>query len=215
MAVSFFIQNNQPNKIEALEIDVTLSEGHEFSNNITSYPVDEGFNITDHIQQQSPSLSITGLTSNTPVQYFSGSIGKLIRSDFTNRIQETFKLLLNYAGFQIPKHPGAESIQIMTPKLLTIVTGYMVYKDMAIRKVSFPREKATGGSIQYTLDLVQIRKVSSKYSIISVSSNQSGKAPNTEKQSSKTVNAGKNTTSQASNESLAYKGLGYLKGLIK
>lgn len=212
---SFFVQNGQPNKIEALEIDVTISENHEFSNNITSYPVDEGFNITDHIQQQSPVLSITGLTSNTPVQYFSGQIGKLIRADYTNKIQETFKLLLNYAGFQVPKHPGSESIQIMTPKLLTIVTGYTIYKDMAIRKVSFPREKATGGALQYTLDLVHIRKVSSKYSIISTANNQSGKAPNIEKQASKTVNTGKNTTTQASSESLASKGLGYLKGFIK
>lgn len=212
---SFFVQNNQANKIEALEIEVTLSENHEFTNNITSYPVDVGFNITDHIQQQQPKLSVSGLTSNTPVQYFSGQIGKLLRADLTNRIQETFKILLNYAGFQLPKHGGADSIQIMTPKLLTIVTGYTIYRNMAIQKVNFPREKGTGGAIQYNLDLIQIRKVESKYSLISNTSSLSGKAPNVKEQASKTINTGKNTTTEATSESLAYKGLSALKGLLK
>jgi len=159
----FLFQNKPATKIEALEVEITISENHEFSNVVTSYPVDVGFNITDHVQQQPPRLTITGLTSNTPVQYFTGKISKLVREDLTNRIADTFKILLNYTGFQLPVHAGQDSVTVINPRLLTIKTGLMIYRDMIIQKLSFPREKSTGESLQYTLELVQIRKVKSKY----------------------------------------------------
>lgn len=212
--VSFFIQNAKSNKIEALEIDTTITENHEFTNIITSYPVDIGFNISDHVQQQQPKLSITALTSNTPVQYFSGQISRLVRKDLTSKIQETFRLLINYAGFQIPKHAGADSIQPIDPKLLTIVTGYNVYRNMFIQKISFPRDKSTGDSIQYNIEFTQIRKVSSKYSFISNASSLNGKAPGIEKQADKTKNIGKETLEEVPEESLPYKGFQFLKGKL-
>lgn len=219
---TFFIQGNKPNKIEALEIEVTLSENHEFTNNITSYPVDAGFNITDHIQQLPPRLTITGLTSNTPVQYVTitkiigGQLQKRVtQEDLTNRIYQTFNLLIGYAGFVPPKHGESVEVKIGTPKLLTIVTGLMIYKNMAIQRISFPRDKGTGESLQYTIDLIQVRKVSSQYTYINVASNQSGKAPNIEKQAAKTANTGKQVADPASESSPAYNAYLALKGIIK
>jgi len=212
MGISLFIQQNQRNKIEALEIDMTISENHEFTNNVTSYPVDVGFNITDHVKPQPPKLTLVGLTSETPVQYFSGQIGNLVKSDLTNRVNETFRLLLNYAGFQVPKHGGADSLRPINPSLLTIVTGYTIYRNMVVQQINFPREKATGRSIQYNLTLVHIRKVSALYSVID---NTSSKVPNAKTQAAETINTGKNTTEIVTEESIPYKGLTFLKGLIQ
>lgn len=49
-------------------IDVSLSETHGVSAEVTDHPVEEGANIADHIRPQPRTFSIQGLVTNTPIE---------------------------------------------------------------------------------------------------------------------------------------------------
>lgn len=186
--VSLYTNTYDPNKIQSLEIgdiaiDVTRSEGHSFKNDVPKFPVENGFNITDNVKQQNPVLTITGLSSNTPVFFnkiaqgvFDGT-EKLIRENYTNRVQQTFNFLLTCAGYTPTKQATGEILQkVNKPKILVIVTGLMIYRDMIITSLDIPRHSKSGDGLEFNITFEQITIVNSKYETRPV---VAGKAPNT------------------------------------
>lgn len=213
---------NDPNTIECLElgnieIDVTISEKHNFKNSIPRYPVENGLDISDNIRQSSPVLILTGLTSNTPIIMTSparkdeNGIIRIIRDDYTNRVQQTFNYLIKCAGYSPVKQPDGEIFQKENkPKILTIVTGLMIYRNMAITFLDFPRDRGTGESLPYSITFEYVRKVNSQYSTKPVSTS---KAADTDKKAQKTDNKGKKK-GETVTDSLILKGATLLNNAI-
>jgi len=201
--VSIFSNWGNPMIIESLElgklsIDVVLTENHSYKNIITRYPVEEGFDITDNVKREPPSLTISGITSNTPVSLTSPSktdsngVLQIVREDLTNKIQQTFNYLLMCAGFTPVKQATGEIyVKENVPKLLIIITGFMVYRDMVITNLSFPRDYKSGMGLSYSITFDHIRRVSSKYENKPVSVK---KAKGVDKLSSKTDKQGTKET---------------------
>ena len=60
----FFITDT---KIDDLTLDVATVVDHSFSSEVTTHPVSEGEDISDHITPQADVVTITGIISRTPI----------------------------------------------------------------------------------------------------------------------------------------------------
>lgn len=123
--------SRKKNAIGSLTIEATLSENHEARSQVTQQPVELGSNISDHIINEPDRVSITGFISNTPVA-----------GGFSNRAQDAFEALYAIRDAK---------------ELVTVVTGYRVYNNMAISSISIPRDQFTGESIRFTVELIEVR----------------------------------------------------------
>jgi hypothetical protein len=147
MALNILFRNDNLNRIENLVFDATLSEAHEGKSQVTNYSVEDGSQISDHIINQPDKLVIEGFVTNSSL-----SGGGATAS------QQAFNQL-----FQLRSEK----------KLVTVVTGFKVYNDMAILSISVPKTRATGDSISFTVELQKITKVGSS-SVTSFASSIAG-----------------------------------------
>lgn len=112
-------------------LDATLAEDHLYNARATSYPVEDGRNITDHIINEPETINISGIVSDTPLSILSGF----------NRSVDAFNRLIN----------------IYTNKqLVTVVTGIKVYTNMCIVSLQVPRNVQTGQSLTFNIELQKI-----------------------------------------------------------
>jgi len=126
--------------LASIDLDVTIDEGHEWGNDITSSPVESGAPITDHIQPLNDKLSITGMVSNASL---SDAVLQAMDVD-TDRVQTTFDALR----------------QIKEDRtLVTVYTRYQVYTDMAIGRITIPRSNQVGEAIQFSVEFQKVRIV--------------------------------------------------------
>lgn len=212
--ISIFTNWKNPVRIENLEIDTVLREDHRYSNIITNYPVEKDADITDHIQQKPEVLILEGLTSNTPVRFVSENFKELLREDNSNRMQIAFNVLLGYAGYSPPKQPNVEPVKVSEPQILTIVTGYKVYTQMAISHLTFPRGRESGEAANYRIEFKKIRFVEAEFTEIQKTSSLGGKAENIDNQAAKTQNTGKNTAKEEPQTSLLLQSARTVKGWL-
>lgn len=119
-------------KLGNIVIKVFNQETHSRTNTITRYPVEEGSDITDHIQDLPPVLNISCLIE--------------AEEDGSN-IFEKFKELEDLAS---------------SKEVISVVSGLKVYNDMVITNLSIPRTSKNGGSLTFSASLEQIRIVSSQ-----------------------------------------------------
>ena len=132
----------------SIDLDVTMDESHEWQNDVTTNPVENGSPISDHIQIMSDKLRITGMISDSSIsdaviKQFSGIDG----TQFLTRVQTAFDVLRKLKEDR---------------KLITVYTKYKVYTDMAITSLSIPRNNQTGDSIQFSIEFLNIRIVNTQ-----------------------------------------------------
>jgi len=178
---TLFAQLNTPGttvQSETVEIgfDITRSQDHAFDNTVTSNPIEDGSHITDHIINEPDRLNLRGMITDTPVRFLSGiqdiaeqGLGGESRSKSTF---DTFKELRD------------------TKALVTIVTGLNIYTNMAIRSFTVPRDNTTGETLEFTLDLINVKVVSSK-TVAVADQIVKDNPPGTKDQGASTVDAGK------------------------
>jgi len=125
-------KTNTEKKIGNLIIDAFISETHSRSNTISVYPVENGSDISDHVQEQPKSLFITGIIS--PV------------GDGSNVISSFLEL---------------EKI-MKSKEVLNVVSGLKVYTNMIITSLVLPRTAQNGASLNFSATMEEIRIVSSQ-----------------------------------------------------
>ena len=76
--------------VVSLDLDVTQDEAHEWSNDVTQFPVELGSQITDHIQPLPDKLTISGVITNSAIG--ENALEELNGGD--DRVQTAFDLLL-------------------------------------------------------------------------------------------------------------------------
>jgi len=132
--------------IASLDFDATLDELHEWKNEVTQNPVETGSPITDHIIEKPDKLRLQGVITNSPLrgefagQYFGGDTQ-------SPRIQTAFDAIREL-------HKSRD--------VVVVYTKHAIYTDMAIESVSIPRNAQIGEEVQFTMDLVNIRLVSTQ-----------------------------------------------------
>lgn len=132
-----------PDAIGYLELEVTLSESHSWANEVTSNPVEEGEETSDHIKPQPDIVTMQGLTTTTPL----GGFLQLIQIGTAGNVQDAFDAL-----YKLEK----------SGELVTVYTPLKTYEDMAVVNVDIPRSPQDGESISYTVECKHVRRVVSK-----------------------------------------------------
>lgn len=167
MTLSLLLPRRQ-GKIGSLTIEATLSENHNFKSTVTRFPIEGGSIVSDHIVNDPEQVKIEGFISNTPV-----------KGEVDNHAQSAFDML--FAMWE-------------AKELISVVTEHRIYVDMAITDITVPRNAKTGQSIQFSADLMKVRKIQST----TVSVSQDKLASTVVDQASTSYNLGQRTTSTAS-----------------
>ena len=139
----FVLQEDAQGNLFSLDLDVTQDEAHEWSNDVTQFPVEIGSPITDHIQPQPDKVSMSGIISNSAIGEV--ALNKINNGD--DLVQNAFDLLRKLMDDRI---------------LVTVYTRYKVYTDMALKSCNIPRDAGIGDSIKFKLEFVNVRMVNTQ-----------------------------------------------------
>lgn len=212
--ISLLTNRKAPGKIKDLELDVTVREGHNFTNDITEYPIENGSTITDHVRQRSDKLTMEGIITNTPVIPLNSVVGSLVRKDNSNRNETAFNELLTMGGFSISKQPGEKPMRTGAPQIIDVVTSLRLYTSMIIADISITVDSTTDNALFFTVELRQVVFVNSDITVINKADSLNGKAKNIKNQNSPTVDNGKSSTQKVDSGTTLYKAGEAIKGLL-
>ena len=125
--------------IASLEFDVVMEENAEWSNEITSNPVENGAPVTDHIIPQQDKFRLTAMISDASLLGESGE-GQTL----TQKAHDTLREL----------HDKRETV--------TLYTKYRIYESMGISFIGMPRSSANGNSLIFTMEFSEVRIVNTQ-----------------------------------------------------
>jgi hypothetical protein len=183
---TYLVQNNTPTGIPQIlaVLDVVQEEDPEFSAEVTQHPVEQGSEVSDHIQIKNPTLHLKGTISNSPLDLstsianvLAGGIDLITSSQArSNILNSGVQQAAGFAGAALMG--GASTLQgavggaadaIARAILLSVfdartpfdvVTKRFKYESMVIEKISFPRDSDTGYQLVFEMDLIKLRIVS-------------------------------------------------------
>jgi len=160
--------------IGSLQLDCTLSESAEYSNQISSFPIESGAFISDHVIHEPEEVTLSGLITRTPIEFL-GNLGKTVINSANPEYQEGnwhdpvldgYEYLLALAGYGgLPNlYPNGEYV-IPEEKfgVIDIVTETRAYTSMALTRLSVPRDPETGESLKFTASFRKVKFVSTQY----------------------------------------------------
>jgi hypothetical protein len=218
--LNLILNRHDPVKIGDFEIEVTIREQHSYSNEVTDYPIEDGMNISDFIQQRPERITIEGLVSRNPLPTTVG-VEEFILGSGYNRTQNALETLLDIAGYRLPKQVGQTIIveKAGAPKIIDIVSLLRIYTNMVCTSLTIPYNQNNGQALRFSMDFKHIATVTSKIVAIDRVNNLDGKAPNIENVGPKTKSAGvqKTSTPTVANRALDstldfYENLPFFKG---
>ena len=134
-------------------VDVFTEETQSLEAEATSYPVEKGVDITDHIRVMPLRLSVSGVVSDFGLIDYEGE-DTLIPSDYARaRLEELF----NDAG------------------LITVATSRRTYENMAMVSLEISRDSDTGHALLFDAEFQQITTIENTRTIIRVKVPRQGK----------------------------------------
>lgn len=167
---------NSETGLSVISFDLELSEGHNYSNNVTQYNVEDGSEISDHIQNNLESGTVSGMISN-----FSIYDGELTG----NKSQLAFDALRDLWKSKI---------------LVDIYTVLHVYEGVAITNISINRDSGSGESLICDFSFQEFNKIKLQEVVAEVQINLSSMKTSQNQQSAPNKNTGK---TQGTNKTLS------------
>lgn len=180
-----FFNKIKPAQIGQLKIDAKLSEMADLTSKVTSNPVETGKTIQNNIVTDPAKITFVGYISNAPIQILGGLLNKDVNNK--SRAQSAHDYLYNLWAGQ---------------SLITVVTKYKVYKNMAITNLTPMQNRQTGDGLDFTIQLSQINFVSSK--TVKIPGNNVSPKNSKDKQAQSTQDAGEQTPTKANNQQSSY-----------
>jgi hypothetical protein len=170
LPVRLFFKGNRIYGVGNIAFDLVLSETHNFTSKVTSHPVEDGSEITDHIYNDLENGSINGLISNFSLN----STGAV-----TNRAQSVFEALISLWRERTP---------------VTIRTVMRVYENVVITSMPFLREASQGESLPISISFRKIEVVKLEEITVELSIKVADLSTDINKQVSPEVNVGETST---------------------
>lgn len=191
----------KPVSIAGIEFDALIDEQKTMSATIPSYPVEDGFPVSDTIILDPISIQMTLYVTNTPVTWLQRHGSSM---DRVNRICDEIENLW------------------LEKKLVKIVTSDAIYTNMGITSITIKKSKELGYAreIQLQAQKVPITKTKAttipSYVLKSGESNADAGMATTSKESSKTSgsdSSSSNSSSNSNSQSTAKKSQSILYGV--
>lgn len=118
-------------RVASVELDVTIREDHSYNSRVTTYPVEDGFVLSDHIINDPIRLVLEGIVTDTPIGIIFGSTRSIAAF---NQLIEIYR----------------------RRELVTVITGLKQYPKMAITSLNVPRDIRTGQSLTFSIELQEV-----------------------------------------------------------
>lgn len=114
-----------------LELDASIDESHERSAELTSFPVENNLELTDHMRFKPREITMTGIISDTPLIFLATFNRKpsVSGGDPNSRSADAFK--------------GLEEV-MSTGQVCVVDTSLFQYSNMALISLTTPRDAARG-----------------------------------------------------------------------
>lgn len=133
-------------------LDASVSETHTSSANITSHPVEQGANITDHVHREPDSITIQGVISNTPTRFPEGVVGVALIRSVVNLVSGVSNDLAKTAYDQLRQ-------LVEGKELIKIATTLREYNDMLLENLTVTRDSDNGDCLNFTVTARQVRLI--------------------------------------------------------
>ena len=174
---------------EEIPFDVASAVTHEFSSEVTSFAVEDGSTVQDHIVTAPEEVEVEGITTDHPVEIL--AVTRSILSGGLNaepRSATAFKLLKKAWS---------------TKQLLTIVTSRETYSDMALVSLTIPHEPEE--SLHFTIRARKVRKVKLLIGVASLTDRVAGAADQGSGEANRSLQPGQSPTAgeQSAGDDLA------------
>lgn len=169
---TLFFKNNRTYGVGAINFDLIIDENHNFVNQVTRYKIEDGSDITDHIQNELQTGSCTGLITNFSL--FENGILNNRAQDAFDRIERLWR----------------------TRELVDIVTVFKVYSQVAITNISIARDDSSGEELVASFGFQEVNIVSLEQLQIEASIKLNDLTSDQNKQSSPEIDVGKTTEVQ-------------------
>lgn len=133
MVLSVLFGKNKYKKtsVSGIEMDTSITETHSYTSVVTTYPVESGQQVTDHIYKRPTKVSVSGIVTDTPINIFSQR----------NRSITAFNALVEI-------HRKRE--------VVTLITGIKQYKNMVMTTLNVPRTIETGQSLTFNMEFQEV-----------------------------------------------------------
>lgn len=125
-------------KIGGVVIDAFVEERHTMSAQITQYPVEEGFNISEHVTHNPDGLTLHCFVGPQPVKILGGILNI---TSLKNQAYQVYEALVVLKEMSDP---------------IEVITGLRVYDNMIIDSINITRNKDNGQSLEFDIGFSQI-----------------------------------------------------------
>lgn len=130
-----------------LAFDAATDIRHEFSSKVTSYPVEDKSTVSDHVVNENPRFTVSGVFSDATLEILS------IPNNYKQA--EVYRMLLKMRDDR---------------KVVSLLTPLDVYSDLIVTNISIPRSTGQGDALFIDIEFEKIRRVSSELSTVFVGS---------------------------------------------
>lgn len=148
---------NGKTRIGDVVIDATLNEVIDYSSTVTEHPIENKSSISDHIFKKPLKLKIEGYITDSPIKLM-GLFETPLQSNSLDSLIGNIKNTLPFYSANKPSSQGYFALKSLyeTRSLITVVTKYESFADMAIESLSFTSDEDTGGRLSFTAELTQV-----------------------------------------------------------
>lgn len=157
-------------KYETISLDVVLSESHTFSNEITGYPVSEGFQISEHVIRKNPQFTLQGWVTDvampTAIVSFN-TLGKVAGAMFARDSSSILGSLLSSAGNVVDNlgyensSPVKDAFEVLKKlvrngTVVHVSTILGTYENCVLRSVSIQQNITNSSVLPVTLNFEKV-----------------------------------------------------------
>lgn len=215
---------DESDSFDILLVDVTNADSYDYTNEVSSSPIEEGPDVNDHIRPKAITYNIEGEISETPIT-LAASVQGLITAAGAKigSALGGFGASAGAAGASLvgaslfggsnPAIVGRRKLEdlIQRRAIFTIVTKNRILTNMTLTSLKFPRSKGDGKTLKFSATAVQLNIVKSQTVLIkNISKSASGSAAKKSKLGNQATTAATEQTEKQS--SILFKGLKALGG---
>jgi hypothetical protein len=180
----------QPNTATGIPVplavlDVVKDEVVEYEVDVTDHPVEAGPEVSDHAQLKPTVIRLKGTISSTPLDLsvaianiaagaYAAITDSQARSNLLNSAASQASGIVGTALQGKPQNLAASALSAAVDAVsrtiliaacearvpFTLITKRQTYKNVLIRRLSFPRNEETGFALDFEMDIKQVRIVS-------------------------------------------------------
>lgn len=155
-------------KIAELQLDASISESHQYENEVTQFTVESGATISDHVYLHPEKVDIDGFVTNTPITVVYEDVNEILekksgvievkstsREGVISRVETARDVLLRISGRKVQG-------ENQDPEVIDIITGLRVYTNMILTSLTIPRDAGMGQSLHFSASFTKYKTVTSK-----------------------------------------------------